>query len=131
VALRAKADRIDILDGGRVRIVDYKLRRAPKSARALQVPVYGACAAQRLSGPDGRPVEVAHAGYVAFAERSPFVSIAAGTDLAGALRTGQRRLLAAIAGIEQGDFPPRPEEPFRCIFCPYPSVCRKDYVGDE
>jgi hypothetical protein len=68
---------------------------------------------------------------VAFAERSPFVSIAAGTDLAGALRTGQRRLRAAIAGIEQGDFPPRPEEPFRCIFCPYPSVCRKDYVGDE
>jgi len=24
-----------------------------------------------------------------------------------------------------------PHEPFRCTFCPFPTVCRKDYVGDE
>jgi len=25
----------------------------------------------------------------------------------------------------------RPDEPFLCNWCPYPGVCRKDYVGDE
>jgi RecB family exonuclease len=132
VRLRAKADRIDVLDDGTLRIVDYKLRRAPKPARALQVAVYGACAVQHLAGAGEGRLEVGQAGYVAFAERHPFVSIApSGSDLASALRAGQGRFLGAIDAIERGEFPPRPEEPFRCIFCPYPTVCRKDYVGDE
>ena len=37
--LRGKADRIDLLDDGTLRIVDYKLGRAPKPGRALQLPV--------------------------------------------------------------------------------------------
>jgi len=33
--------------------------------------------------------------------------------------------------IERGEFPPRPYEPRICSYCAYPSVCRKDYIGDE
>ena len=41
------------------------------------------------------------------------------------------RLLDIVDGIERGEFPPRPYEPRICSYCAYPSVCRKDYVGDE
>jgi hypothetical protein len=52
-------------------------------------------------------------------------------SLAEALQDGQQRFLDAIDGIERGEFPVRPEEPFRCQWCGYAGVCRKDYVGDE
>ena len=48
-----------------------------------------------------------------------------------ALAAGQERLLGAVDGIERGEFPPDPEEPFLCTRCAYSTVCRKDYVGDE
>jgi CRISPR/Cas system-associated exonuclease Cas4 (RecB family) len=51
--------------------------------------------------------------------------------LDGAIADGQRRMLDAIEGIERGDFPVQPDEPFRCQWCGYAGVCRKDYVGDE
>jgi len=54
-----------------------------------------------------------------------------GQDLDTAVADGQQRLIAAVEGIERGEFPVRPEDPFLCTWCPYPSVCRKDYVGDE
>ena len=47
------------------------------------------------------------------------------------LQDAQARLLGAIDEIERGEFPPTPIEPFRCTFCGYSGVCRKDYVGDE
>ena len=40
-------------------------------------------------------------------------------------------ILAAVDEIEQGQFPVRPSEPYRCVYCEYPTVCRKDYVGDD
>jgi hypothetical protein len=39
--------------------------------------------------------------------------------------------VAAVDAIERGEFPVQPDEPYLCNWCPYPSVCRKDYVGDE
>jgi len=47
------------------------------------------------------------------------------------MSTNKERFLAALDGIEQGVFPPKPDEPFLCTWCGYASVCRKDYVGDE
>jgi RecB family exonuclease len=129
--LRAKADRIDLLRDGTLRVIDYKLGRAPKSARALQLPVYGVCAEQHLEGRHGRNWTVSRAGYVAFKEKNSFVSLGASSSLKEALEEGQERLLAAVGGIERGEFPPRPEEPFLCTRCGYSGVCRKDYVGDE
>ena len=131
VKLRAKADRIDLMSDGTLRIVDYKLGKAPKPARALQLSVYGVCAEQSLSGRHDRSWTLGRAGYVAFREKNPFVALGGNTSLREAVGAGQERLLGAIDAIERGEFPPRPDEPFLCTRCAYASVCRKDYVGDE
>jgi RecB family exonuclease len=131
VRLRAKADRIDLLADGTLRVIDYKLGKAPKPARALQLPVYGVCAEQSLAGRHGRSWTLGQAGYVAFREKNAFVELGGSTSLREAVSAGQERFLAAIDGIERGAFPPDPDEPFICTRCGYASVCRKDYVGDE
>jgi PD-(D/E)XK nuclease superfamily len=131
LTIRAKADRIDLLADGTLRVVDYKLGRAPKPARALQLPVYGVCASQHLEGRHGRSWTLSRAGYVAFRERNAFVPLGSSSSLDAALEDGQQRFLDAVAAIEQGLFPVDPDEPFLCTRCGYAAVCRKDYVGDE
>jgi CRISPR/Cas system-associated exonuclease Cas4 (RecB family) len=132
ISIRAKADRIDLLEDGTLRVIDYKLGRAPKTARALQLPIYGVCAEQSLAGRRGRNWTLSRAGYVAFKEKNAFVSLAGTTvSLDEALAEGQRRLVAAVDGIERGEFPVLPDEPFLCTRCGYAAVCRKDYIGDE
>jgi RecB family exonuclease len=131
VKVRAKADRIDLLADGTLRVIDYKLGKAPKPARALQLPVYGVCAEQSLSGRHGRSWAVGKAGYVAFREKNPFVELGGSSSLKEAIRAGEERFLGAIDAIERGEFPPNPDEPFLCTWCGYASVCRKDYVGDD
>ena len=44
---------------------------------------------------------------------------------------GERRALEVLAEIEKGDYSVRPAELYRCTYCSFPTVCRKDYVGDE
>jgi len=133
--LRGKADRIDILPGQSIRVLDYKLRRAPNPKRALQLPIYAVAATQALAADRGGVWRLAEAGYVAFAERQGFVRLGGRQGDTGklteAMEAGQTLFLDAIEAIERGEFPVRPEEPYRCRFCAYPSVCRKDYVGDE
>jgi len=132
IALRAKADRIDLMTDGTLRVIDYKLSKAPKPARALQLPVYGLCAQQDLKGRHGREWTLARAGYIAFKEKHAFVSLGgASSSLEEALEAGQARFVEAVTAIEAGMFPVDPDEPYRCQWCAYPTVCRKDYVGDE
>ncbi len=134
VTVRGKADRIDLLEDGTLRVIDYKLGRAPKTARSLQLPVYSACAEQSLNagkGRRGRQWTVSSAGYVAFKEKNAFVPFGGSTPLPQALADGAARFVAAIDGIERGEFPVKPEEPFFCTRCGYAGVCRKDYIGDE
>ncbi|MGH9315483.1 MAG: PD-(D/E)XK nuclease family protein, partial [Vicinamibacterales bacterium] len=135
VRLRGKADRIDVLPDRSIRVIDYKLRRAPNPKRALQLPVYAVAATQALASSRGGSWRLAEAGYVAFGERQAFVRLGGRQGDAGkvadAVDAGQALFLDAIDAIERGEFPVRPEEPYRCRFCSYPSVCRKDYVGDE
>ena len=131
VRLRGTADRIDLIEGGRLRVVDYKTGHAPDRARSLQLPVYGRCAEQALAGRRGGEWRLAEAGYVAFGEARPWVPLDRRQDIAAASAEGQRRFLETVDGIEAGRFPVRPAEPYRCAFCDYPTVCRKDYVGDE
>jgi hypothetical protein len=132
IHLRSKADRIDLLHDGTLRIIDYKLGRAPNRDRSLQLPVYGACAEQALKGRHNRDWTVSRAGYVAFREKQAFSSLGKSEDdIAAALADGQARLVAAVESIERGEFPVRPDEPYLCNWCAYPTVCRKDYVGDE
>lgn len=131
VQLRAKADRIDLMSDGRLRVIDYKLGKAPKAARALQLPVYGVCAEQHLEGRHGRAWKLGRAGYVAFREKQAFSELGGSSSLRQALDEGQERFLGAIDAIKGGRFPVKPDEPFLCTRCGYASVCRKDYVGDE
>ena len=55
IALRGVADRIDLLEDGTMRLIDYKLSSAPSRSRALQLPIYGLCAEQRLRAHPGGP----------------------------------------------------------------------------
>jgi len=132
IRMRGKSDRIDLLEGGGLRVVDYKTGRAPKPARALQLAVYAAGASQQLEMERGGKWPVVRAGYVAFKEKQAFVDLAGrGRDLEGALREGAARFIEAIDSIEAGQFPVDPEEPYMCTRCGFSHVCRKDYVGDE
>jgi inactivated superfamily I helicase len=130
--VRGKADRIDLLADSTLRVVDYKLGRAPKPGRALQLPVYGVCAVQQLEGRHGRSWSLGRAGYVAFKEKNAFVDLRGKTgNLETALRDGQVRFVEAVGRIEAGEFPVSPDEPWLCTRCGFSHVCRKDYVGDE
>jgi hypothetical protein len=76
---------------------------------------------------------VDEAAYVAFSGK-PTVEpvVRPGASDTDAVLTGVRtRVLDLVGGIEEGAFPPRPYDLHICSYCAYPSVCRKDYVGDE
>ena len=127
--LRGIADRIDLLEDGRLRVIDYKSGRAPNQAHSLQLPVYGRCAEQELGGRHGTSWRLDEAAYVALGEPRGWVPLERRRDMAAALAIGQARFIEAVDDIERGQFPPRPAQPYRCVFCDYPTVCRKDYVG--
>ena len=131
VALRGKVDRLDLLEDGTFRLIDYKLGWPPDKTRALQLPVYGVCAEQRLDGYRGRQWTLGEAAYVAF--KGPkrivplFLTASARDEV---LSKAQQRLAETIDAIERGEFPPSPDDVFRCETCAFAAVCRKDYVGD-
>lgn len=133
VPLRGVADRIDLLAHNRLRVIDYKSGSVSQPKRALQVPIYALCAQERLAGQRGGSWQVEEAAYVALSGKRPLVPIIrAGKDDQDAILADARaRLFDLVAAIERGEFPPRPYEPRICSYCAYPSVCRKDYVGDE
>jgi RecB family exonuclease len=127
VPLRGVADRIDLLDGKRLRVIDYKTGSAPERSRALQVPVYALCAQERLAGRDGAPWTVEEALYISFAGKRSVVRVADAGDQE-MLATARERVFGLVDQINAGEFPPRPHDPMICSYCAYSSVCRKDYV---
>jgi RecB family exonuclease len=132
LALKGVIDRVDLLDGRRLRVIDYKSGYAPHVKRALQVPVYALAAQEQLSEGEGTAWQIDEAVYVAFTGKRnlvPVVKPSAG-DAAETLAAARARVFAAVDAIERGEFPPRPHDPIMCTSCAYPSVCRKDYVGD-
>ena len=131
VALRGKADRIDLLEDRTFRIIDYKLSRAPDRKQALQLPVYTVCAIQHLRQTRDEEWEPGQAGYIAFGQDRQFVPmLARGKSKDAMLFDAQVRLLDAIDSIERGEFPPTPVDTIMCSRCAHAAVCRKDYVGD-
>jgi PD-(D/E)XK nuclease superfamily protein len=46
------------------------------------------------------------------------------------LAEAQQRLVETVDAIARGEFPPTPDDVWRCETCAFSSVCRKDYVGD-
>jgi len=133
VPVKGVADRIDLLEGDRLRVIDYKSGYAPNPKRALQVPIYALCAQERLTERDGRVWHVEEAAYVAFAGKRPLVPVvrSGAAEADEVLKSARTRVMAVVDGITRGEFPPKPYDPGICNYCAYPSVCRKDYVGDD
>jgi RecB family exonuclease len=131
IGLHGVADRLDLLEDGTFRLIDYKLSSAPSKSRALQLPIYGLCAEQRLQRHRGRSWTLGEAAYISFrgAQRvTPLFTKRQDRDQV--MAAAQERLIAAVDAIERGEFPPTPTDVFLCGFCSYGAVCRKDYVGD-
>ena len=130
--LRGKLDRIDLLDDGTFRLIDYKLGWPPDRGTALQLPVYGLWAEQQLTRERGRHWTLGEAVYLAFKGPRRVVPLFSS-------RRGPRRAfwpppasvwLAHSIAIAAGQFPPSPDDVYRCETCSFTAVCRKDYVGD-
>jgi RecB family exonuclease len=131
IALRGKADRLDLLADGTFRLIDYKLGWPPQRGRALQLPIYSLCAEQRLAGHRGRSWQLSEAAYLAFKGPKRVVPLfATPADRTKVLADAQQRLADTVDAIERGEFPPTPDDVWRCETCSFASVCRKDYVGD-
>jgi RecB family exonuclease len=131
VRLKGKADRLDLLEDGTFRLIDYKLGWPPDRRKALQLAIYAVCAEQRLAGRHGRNWTLREAVYLAFKGPRRVVPLFQSDEgrhdvLAGA----QQRMADALDAIARGEFPPTPDDVFRCETCTFSSVCRKDYVGD-
>ena len=136
VGLNGVADRVDLLPGRRLRVIDYKSGSEPDARRALQVPVYAMCAQESLLARDRQPWTVQEAAYVALGGRKrTLVPVVDADDDAGkaeeALNDARSRLHEVLDGIARGEFPARPYEERWCRYCAYASICRKDYIEDE
>jgi RecB family exonuclease len=133
IPIRGVADRIDLIGGNRLRVIDYKSGSAPNPRRALQVPIYALCAQERLTERDGVPWTIDEAAYVAFSGKRSFVPVvkAGAADTQQVLEDARDRVDAVLAGIDAGEFPPRPYDVAICRYCDYSTVCRKDSVEDE
>jgi len=131
LAIKGKADRIDLLDDGTFRLIDYKLGWPPNRARALQLPIYALCAEQTLDRYRGRRWTLGEAAYLAFKGPRRVVSLfPADAERGRVLDEAQERLVDTVDAIGAGRFPPAPDDVYRCETCSYSAVCRKDYVGD-
>jgi RecB family exonuclease len=131
VELRGKADRVDLLADGTFRLIDYKLGWPPDRGRALQLPIYSVCAEQRLDGHRGQHWTAGEAVYLAFKGPKRVVPLFSNVDgRVEVLAKAQQRLAETIDAIARGEFPPQPDDVFRCDTCSFGAVCRKDYVGD-
>jgi hypothetical protein len=94
------------------------------------LPLYARCAEQQLDGYRQRSWRVSDAAYVAFGESRVHVPLTR-HSLDDALAQGEARAVDVLEQMGRGIFPPRPAELYRCGSCPYPTVCRKDYVDQD
>ena len=68
--------------------------------------------------------------YLAFKGPRRVVPLLSAGDRAKVLSNAQQRLADIVYAISRGEFPPTPDDVWRCETCSFASVCRKDYVGD-
>lgn len=134
VTIRGIADRIDELTDGTLRLVDYKLTRAPGD-QAVQLKVYGFVAQQRFAK-DGRAPQVSIAEYISFGDDSNAAKSIAekNSTVAQAVEIGAQEFAQHVTRIEAGEFPPEPEDAGLCEWCAFTFMCRRESVtekGDE
>lgn len=131
IAIRGVADRVDVLTDGTLRLVDYKLTRAPGD-QAVQLKVYG-FVAQKYFAADGREPVVSAAEYISFGDDSNAAKSIAekNSTVAHAVEIGAQEFAQHVARIEAGEFPPEPEEIGLCEWCAFSFVCRRESVSEK
>jgi RecB family exonuclease len=130
VDIHGKADRIDVLASGALRVVDYKLTRLPDKDDAVQIAVYAYAAQSKLEAEDRRPHPIDAAFYLAFGDEDEFQGALGNTrdrKPADVVRARVEQFANVIDRIEAGDFPARPRRMDMCSWCRYSGVCRKEY----
>jgi RecB family exonuclease len=129
IAIRGKADRIDVFQDGALRVIDYKLSRLPDIKTSQQIAVYAHCAAIALEARDGHPYTVNSADYLAFGEeeKSRVGFNSRKGPAADAIQARAAEFAATVQHIENGEFPARPIRTDLCRWCRYAGVCRKEY----
>src|SRR5690606_2322476 len=114
VQVKGKADRLDLLADGTIRLIDYKLGWPPQRPRALQLPIYSLAAEQQLARTKGQTWTVSEAVYLAFKGPRRVVPLFnTPADRADMLSRAQARIADTIDRIERGEFPPTPDDVYR------------------
>jgi RecB family exonuclease len=133
IEIRGKTDRIDVLDDGTLRVIDYKLGRMPDVDSSVQIGVYAHCARQWIEQRDGRPHPVSAASYLAFGDEHKFEGRIARTptEVEQAVLAKAGAFATVIEHIEAGEFPPRPRTLAECQWCGFAGICRKEYRVEE
>jgi RecB family exonuclease/inactivated superfamily I helicase len=131
ITIRGIADRVDQLSDGTLRLVDYKLTRAPGD-QAVQLKVYG-FVAQKHFAKDGREPVVSLAEYISFGDDSNAAKSIAekNSTVAHAVEIGAQQFAQHVARIEAGEFPPEPAEAGLCEWCAFTFVCRRESVSEK
>ena len=125
VRLRAKIDRVDLLDDGTFRLIDYKTKYVPDRRQALQLPIYSACVQTSLLKTTGRDIRASEAMYLSFEGPQAVVPLEErGKTFAELTALAGHRLVATLDDIAAGRYSPRPETRNLCTMCAFVAVCR-------
>ncbi len=133
IAINGKADRVDVLTDGRLRVIDYKLGRMPDLDSSIQIAAYAHAVQQQLEAADGQPHPIAAASYLAFGDEYKLEGPigAKGQEAAAAVHARAQAFADIVARIEAGDFPARPRDTGECEWCRFAGVCRKEYTLED
>jgi ATP-dependent helicase/nuclease subunit B len=132
VKLRAKIDRVDLLQDGTFRLIDYKTKYVPDRKLALQLPIYSACVRTSLVKTHGRDVAASEAMYLSFEGSQAVVPLGErGKQFDELTQAAEHRLVAALDNIAAGRYPARPETKNLCTMCGFVSVCRHPGGAEE
>ena len=132
VAVRGKADRVDLGDDGTLHVLDYKTGKADyykglsvddphQGGRRLQLAVYGQAARQHVPRRNGEPDAPVQAEYWFTSSKGGFKRLGYAVTEAVMTSVGQA-MRTIVTGIEGGIFPPHPKphttSPFPdCLYC--------------
>ena len=132
VRLRAKIDRVDLLDDGTFRLIDYKTKYVPDRRQALQLPIYSECVRTSLSKTHGRDIRASEAMYLSFEGPQAVVPLEErGKVFEELTASAGHRLVTALDDIAAGHYPARPETRNLCTMCAFVAVCRHPGGLDE
>jgi ATP-dependent helicase/nuclease subunit B len=129
IELVGRVDRIDAQSDGRIKVIDYKLRRAEQLKRALaeagediQLPVYA------LLLDAGEGTEAAYLSFERARDDDDGVcEVAPAHPLAGLAQAVGARLHADLQRIADGAPLPAHAAPSACQYCEMRGLCRRDY----